>query len=152
MGRDSPIQRRNPEAEITLLTGLPHSDLTARWKARHGGPPPKGLSRKLLLLALTYRVQADMSGDLDRNTDRHLHLIARNAPGTSSPQFAAPATLSPGMRLMREWNGRTHVVDVTVDGLLWNGKPASSLSAIARAITGARWSGPRFFGLRGEGS
>jgi Protein of unknown function (DUF2924) len=59
----------------------------------------------------------------------------------------ASPTLQPGARLLREWNGTTHVVDVLPDGFLWNGASHRSLSAIARAITGARWSGPRFFGL-----
>ena len=65
----------------------------------------------------------------------------RCAPPASKPHLA------PGTRLLREWNGRTHQVDVTDDGFVWNGETYRSLSAVARAITGARWSGPRFFGL-----
>jgi len=62
----------------------------------------------------------------------------------------ATRTLKPGARLIREWNGSSHIVEVVEDGFLWNGKRYRSLSAIARAITGTRWSGPRFFGLDPE--
>jgi hypothetical protein len=72
---------------------------------------------------------------------------ARNAPSGSSRQTRRMARLSPGTRLVREWNGRTHTVEVTSAGYSWNERTWRSLSAIAEAITGARWSGPRFFGL-----
>ena len=134
------------ERKIALLSDLSHPDLAARWKVVHGAPPPKGMSRRLLLLALAYQLQADAYGALDSKTSRYLRAVAAGRPGAVRP---LPA-LKTGMRLMREWNGRTHVVDVTEDGLLWSGKTYPSLSAIARAITGARWSGPRFFGLRGQ--
>jgi hypothetical protein len=138
----------DPEREVAVLSDLSHPDLAARWRAVHGAPPPKGMSRRLLLLALAYRLQADAYGALDLKTNRYLRAVAVGSPEAVRP---LPA-LKPGMRLMREWNGRTHVVDVTDDGLLWSGETYPSLSAIARAITGARWSGPRFFGLRGQGS
>ena len=135
-----------------LLADLPHSDLVECWLSRLGTRPPKGMSRKLLLLALAYRIQADAFGDLDPKTDRYLRIVAAGNPETLPPRVPATPVLKPGMRLMREWNGRTHVVDVTETGLLWNEETYPSLSAIARAITGARWSGPRFFGLREERS
>jgi len=138
----------DPEREIALLSDLSHPDLAARWQAVHGAPPPKGMSRRLLLLALAYQLQADAYGALDPKTCRYLRAVAAGSSETVRP---LPA-LKPGMRFMREWNGRTHVVDVTEEGLLWSGKTYPSLSAIARAITGARWSGPRFFGLRGQSS
>ena len=138
----------DPEREIALLSDLSHPDLAARWRAVHGAPPPKGMSRRLLLLALAYQLQADAYGALDSKTSRYLRAVAAGSPKAVRP---LPA-LKPGMRLMREWNGRTHVVDVTEEGILWSGETYPSLSAIARAITGARWSGPRFFGLRGQSS
>ncbi len=104
--------------------------------------------RRLLLLALAYRVQVDAFGALDSKTNRYLRAVAAGIPEAVRP---LPA-LKPGVRLMREWNGQTHVVDVTEEGILWSGETYPSLSAIARAITGARWSGPRFFGLRGQSS
>ena len=136
------------EREVAILGDLSYPDLAVRWKAVHGSPPPKGMSRRLLLLALAYRLQADAYGAIDSKTCRYLRAVAAGSPEAVRP---LPA-LKPGMRLMREWNGRTHVVDVTEDGLLWSGETYPSLSAIARAITGARWSGPRFFGLRGQSS
>ncbi|MEX2616006.1 MAG: DUF2924 domain-containing protein [Alphaproteobacteria bacterium] len=151
MARNSRAARQDPEQAVARLSDLPHPELAARWRALSGAAPPKGLSRRLLLLALAYRVQADVLGDLDPATDRRLRRIAAGVPN-SGPAPNPGVALKPGMRLMREWNGRTHIVDVTADGLLWNGTPCSSLSAIARAITGARWSGPRFFGLRNTGA
>ena len=136
------------EREVAILGDLSYPDLAVRWKAVHGAPPPKGMSRRLLLLALAYRLQTNAYGALDSKTSRYLRAVASGSPGAVRP---LPA-LKPGMRLMREWNGRTHVVDVTEAGLLWSGETYPSLSAIARAITGARWSGPRFFGLRGQSS
>lgn len=133
-----------------MLSDLPYSDLVACWLSKHSTPSPKGMSRKLLLLAIAYRIQTDAYGDLDAKTDRYLRGVVSGSLDTLSPRISATPTLKPGMRLMREWNGRTHVVDVTETGLLWNGETYPSLSAIARAITGARWSGPRFFGLRGK--
>ena len=69
--------------------------------------------------------------------------------GGSDPAAAnvKTAKIAPGMRLIREWNGSSHVVEAVDGGFVWNGKRYGSLSAVARAITGARWSGPRFFGL-----
>jgi hypothetical protein len=136
------------EREIAMLSDLPHPDLSARWQVKRGAPPPKGMSRRLLLLALAYQLQADAYGPLDPKTSRYLRAVAASGPKAVRP----PPALKPGMRLMREWNGRTHVVDVTEDGLSWSGETYPSLSAIARAITGARWSGPRFFGLWGQSS
>ena len=136
------------EREVAVLGDLPYLNLAARWQAVHGAPAPKGMSLRLLLLALAYRLQADAYGALDSKTSRYLCAVAA---GTSEAVRPLPS-LKPGMRLMREWNGRTNVVDVTEEGLLWSGETYPSLSAIARAITGARWSGPRFFGLRGQSS
>ncbi len=136
------------EREVAILRDLSYPDLAVRWMAVHGAPPPKGMSRRLLLLALAYLLQTDAYGVLDSKTSRYLRAVAVGSLEAVRP---LPA-LKPGMRLMREWNGRTHVVDVTEEGFLWGGETYPSLSAIARAITGARWSGPRFFGLRGKSS
>jgi len=143
-----PKGRVDPEREIAHLCDLSHPELVKCWQARHGAPPPKGMSRKLLLLALAYRVQASAHGDLTPKTQRYLRSAAGGAPITTPPRIVARSILAPGLRLVREWNGRTHQVDTVEGGFVWNGETHKSLSAIARAITGARWSGPRFFGLR----
>lgn len=150
MNNDNPVGHHDIEAKITELAKLSHPELVEQWNDSYGAAPPKGLSRKLLTLAFAYKVQVQAYGDLDPKLGRRLQSNSVGACNASSPRVAA--RLRPGARLMREWNGRTHVVDVIEKGFRWNGETYASLSAIARAITGARWSGPRFFGLRGEGS
>ena len=95
-----------------------------------------------------YRIQEEAYGGLDRETRRRLREIAAAADrGERRPIGAAP--LRPGTALTREWQGRTHAVNVLAQGFEYQGKPYRSLSEIARVITGTRWSGPKFFGLRG---
>lgn len=107
-----------------------------------GGTPPKGLSTPLMRRILAFELQARQHGGLPAMTLGRLGEIKAGRTRSRSPG------LKPGGRLVREWNGVSHVVDVTADGLIWRGERYRSLSAIALAITGARWSGPRFFGLR----
>ncbi len=126
-----------------MLADLPRSALTARWLTIYCSEPPKGISRHLLIRAIAYEIQAKRYGGLKPATGRRLKGIVN---GTNSER-KTPPRLQPGARLVREWHGVSHVVEVTTDGFIWNGDRHRSLSAIARAITGARWSGPRFFGL-----
>lgn len=137
------------EREIVGLAGLPRVDLVMRWRSFYRADPPKGISRTLLVRAVAYQLQVKATHGLKPVTKRRL----RSA--TESSQFVGPRTtrhlsLQPGTRLVREWNGVTYRVDVVDDGYVWNGDRYRSLSAVARAITGARWSGPRFFGLQVE--
>ena len=131
------------------LTDLSRSDLVELWEANYGTAPPKGISRRLMLLAVAYGRQAAERGVPKPALARRLTRLATEgpigAPGSPSPRTPA-RTLASGTRLMREWNGVAHVVDVVEGGYMWNGERYRSLSAVARAITGARWSGPRFFG------
>ena len=133
--------------QIAAIRDLDRDALVARWRAIYGQPPPKGISRRLLQRAAAYAVQVKAYGGLKPKTWKRL-LIADGGDRAEAvqPRTSRPP-LSPGTRLLREWNGRTHQVDVTDKGFVWNGESYRSLSAIARAITGARWSGPRFFGL-----
>lgn len=105
--------------------------------------------RDLLLRALSYHVQAQTAGGLRPAAHRRL---ARTATELQEGKdvFATSPRLRPGTRLMREWKGDTHVVEVLADGFAWRGAYYASLSAAARAITGVRWSGPRFFGLQAK--
>ena len=140
------------EEEIEGLATLPRPDLVARWQRFYRRPPPKGSSQRFLILGIAYRMQAKRFGDLNAKTRRQLEK-ALNATANSSEQgIEVSPQAGPGSRLVREWNGRTHTVDVVVDGYIWNGERHRSLSAIARAITGARWSGPRFFGIDKAGA
>ena len=130
---------------MQLFRSASREDLVDHWNIAYGRPPPKGLSRRLLERAAAYEMQAAAYGGLKPRVRRLLmSCIDQGKPEKSSP----PArTLAPGTRLVREWNGRSHTVDVVDGGFEWNGEVHKSLSAVARAITGARWSGPRFFGL-----
>ena len=132
------------------LTSLPTTTrdvLEAAWEDHYGTRPPPRLSRATLALGVAYALQAAVYGDLSARHTRHLkQLIAKRADGPAV-SVPPPFSLRPGVRLMREWNGETQLVDVLDDGFAWKGERYGSLSAVARAITGTRWSGPRFFGL-----
>lgn len=128
------------EAEIAALEALSSAVLRERWSALTGSPVPR-ISPKLLRLALAWELQARKLGGLSWATTRTLDQLGRG--GT----LTAPAR--PGMRLVREWQGRVHVVTVGEDQVVrWEERPYRSLSEVARAITGTRWSGPAFFGLK----
>ena len=128
------------EAEIAALEGLSSAALRERWSALTGSPVPR-ISPKLLRLALAWELQARSFGGLSRAATRTLDQLGRGETLT------APAR--PGMRLVREWQGRVHVVTVGEDQVVrWEERPYRSLSEVARAITGTRWSGPAFFGLK----
>lgn len=133
---------------IPTVAGIAEMDrkaLLVVWTEVIGGAPPRRLSRAFLRRILAFEVQAKQQGGLSDARRKQLAGIAAGKHRSTSPK------LRPGGRLIREWNGVSHVVDVTEDGYLWRGTHHRSLSAIARAITGAHWSGPRFFGIRGSG-
>ena len=136
-------------ADLAAIPGLPRATLAERWIEAHGGPPPKGISRRLLEQAAAYHLQAQVLGGLKPAVQRKLGRLA--GPGRDrAPAEGRPShkkTLLPGSRLVRTWNGRSHMVEVTHSGFVYAGRQFRSLSGVARTITGARWSGPRFFGL-----
>jgi len=141
------------EAEITRLRGLDTKALRARWRTSFGQDAPIHVARHLLFAMLAYRLQAETMGELDAETVRFLKQVDL-AP---SKQAAVPLTqaferrtcdLSPGTVLTREWGGQHHRVMVLDGGFVWEGQPYRSLSEIAKLITGTKWNGPRFFGLR----
>lgn len=127
---------------VAEIDTLDRTALSAAWEAVFGSPVPKRLSSPFLRRYLAFEMQAKERGGLPKGFVGRLQAASRNDRGTTSP------ALKPGGRLIREWNGVTHVVDVVEGGFLWKGQRHASLSPIARAITGARWSGPRFFGLK----
>ena len=129
------------EAEVTALEAMGLDELRAVWRSRYGAPP-KLRSVQLLRLNLAWRIQADAFGGLDAETKRRLR---RGGAGA-----AAADRLQPGVRLIREWQGAPHEVVVEEGGFRYDGRVWRSLSEIARHISGARWNGPRFFGLRPE--
>ena len=133
------------EVKIRELADLPRPDLTERWRQLYRAAPPKGISRPLLTRAVAYGMQVKRTGGLKPAVRRQLRKVTEG--GSAPATGLKTAKIAPGMRLIREWNGSSHVVEAVDGGLVWNGKRYGSLSAVARAITGARWSGPRFFGL-----
>jgi hypothetical protein len=130
--------------DLQKLTTASRFELAQLWRTRFGQPPPKAISRKLILRALAYTLQIEALGGLSKPTRRTLMAIGSAGP---HPPIRPAPVLPPGTRLVRDWHGHTHVVEVMESGFLWNGSWHRSLSAIATAITGARWSGRRFFGL-----
>ncbi|CCB66643.1 DUF2924 domain-containing protein [Hyphomicrobium sp. MC1] len=136
-------------AELSRLEGLTNFELRSEWRRLHGMQPPKSLSRDLLLRGITYKIQERAFGGLSKSVLRRLSGATPEAPHGAARK-AAPAVVKLGTRLVREWNGQTHTVLVHADGVEWRGKRYRSLSVIAREITGAHWSGPRFFGLDGR--
>lgn len=142
MGRQKPSAEL--ERETGLLADLPRGDLLERWQELYRCNAPKGTSMDFIMRTVAYEMQAKHYGGLRPTVVRRLDKFAR---GETEDAPKAPV-LDPGARLIREWNGATHTVDVTDDGFEWRGETYGSLSAIAWQITGARWSGPRFFGLR----
>jgi hypothetical protein len=136
--------------QVAGLTELSRPELVELWINAHKGPPPKGIGRRLLELSAAYAVQVRMFGDIDRSTKRALAVASFRSVGTAEEavtQQTPSRALATGSRLVRVWNGKTHQVEVLETGFVWNDRRYRSLSAIAREITGARWSGPRFFGL-----
>jgi hypothetical protein len=136
-------QRIDPaaiEAEIARLRSLALDALRRRWRAVFGRTPPAALSKDLLRRMIACRLQEQAFGGLDRESLTFLDGLARHG-GTPGRQ------LKPGTVLVRDHQGQRHTVTVAPDGFDWQGTIYSSLSAIARAITGTAWSGPRFFAL-----
>ena len=143
------------EDEIVHLRGLDLKGLRARWQSVLQRPPPDYLPRHLLFAIIAYRIQADRFGDLDHETRQLLDRTGAKEPGTAMSArlvtFDQKRTqLTPGTVLVREWDRRSQRVMVMSDGFAWNGQTYDSLSKVAFAITGTKWNGPRFFGLRNK--
>jgi hypothetical protein len=140
------------EDEIARVRDLDLSALRTRWQSVFRRKAPMHLPRHLLYRVIAYRLQAECLGDLDRDTQRFLDKVAA---GTEGNKLTAPGqrghALQPGTVLVREWDGQSQRVTVLEQGFAWNGTTYRSLTEVAFAITGTRWSGPRFFGLRPHG-
>src|SRR5262249_307343 len=153
MRRSGLAAQRSLKVEIAHLRDLDRKGLRARWKGVFRRQPPLHLPRHLLFAVLAYQLQADVLGDLAPDTVRLLKQIGSNGSTVDAARLASQfdrrrINLKPGNILTREWNGQCHRVMVVDVGFVWNGKAYDSLSRIAFAITGSKWNGPRFFGLR----
>jgi len=156
------LTKEEVEREIAALDALDTKALQARWLEVFDRNPPPRIRAGLLRLGIAHRLQEKAFGGLKPQTVRLLRklaaelradrvakrAIAEVSDNTIPLRFAAQSPLlSPGTQLMREWNGSTEVVDVSADGFVWRGTTYRTLSAVAVAITGTKWSGPKFFGL-----
>lgn len=135
------------EGEVDRLATMAIAELRVRWRAMFKSEPPKAFGPDLLRRSLAQKLQEDAYGGLPAAAQKLLNqLIAQSAK--SNGKIVMPRRIKPGAILVREWKGKTHRISVLEQGFSFEGKPYSSLSEIARLITGARWNGPRFFGLR----
>jgi hypothetical protein len=152
--RKRSAQRWTIEDEIAQLRGLDLKGLRIRWQNEFGRPAPEHLTRYLLFRIIAYKIQADRLGDLDAEAIKVLEQFA----GRQGQHLAGSMDLTkldqrrfvppPGTVLVREWDRKPHRVMVMAEGFAWNGKTFDNLSRVAFAITGTKWNGPRFFGLR----
>ncbi len=133
---------------VAGLDALTRAELGERFRDLFGRPAPKGMSRPLLLRIVAYRIQEMAAGGPNRALKRRLAKLANELQSNGSVSTAPKPKIKPGTRLLREWQGETHTVTVTEAGFRYQDKTYRSLSMIAREITGTRWSGPTFFGLR----
>jgi hypothetical protein len=141
------------EDEIAHLRGLDLKGLHSRWHSVFQRQAPAHLTRHLLFAVIAYRIQADRLGDLDHKTRQVLDRTVSKGTGPAMSARLASfdqkrTELSPGTVLVREWDRQSQRVMVMADGFAWNGQTYDSLSKVAFAITGTKWNGPRFFGLR----
>lgn len=139
--------------QIEHLIALDATELRELWPKKFGRLAPPRMQRETLARILAYDVQVRALGGLSKSAAKILEQVAAEEFGELGDKkpSANSHQLTPGMRLVREWHGDTHEVCVTENGFEWRGTSYRSLSAVARAITGTRWNGPAFFGLRSKG-
>ena len=135
------------EAEINCIQSMGIAELRALWRAKFKSEPPKAFGPDLLRRSVAQKLQEDANGGLDRKTARLLNQLIVQSAKTNG-KIVVPRRIKPGAVLVRQWKGKSHRIMVLDDGFAFEGKPYDSLSEIARRITGTRWNGPRFFGMR----
>jgi Protein of unknown function (DUF2924) len=143
---DRPVRNTDVSRVLEALPALTPDELRKEWRRFYRSQPPR-LSRDLLVRAIAYRIQELRYGGLSKATRRRLAVLVQTQRSDGEIALEGARKIRAGARLVREWNGRTHTVTVEKEGFTYAGGSYRSLSAIARDITGARWSGPRFFGL-----
>jgi hypothetical protein len=135
------------DSELASLPALDRGQLAERWRALYAREPPSGVRDNFLIHAIAYRIQKKALGGLKPVTCRYMEK-ASNENASGQQKFWAMSFIKPGTRLLREGHGVTYEVIIKDEGVQCNGKVYRSLSEVARAITGTRWSGPVFFGLK----
>ena len=140
-------KRLSVEAEIARLRDLGVTELRQRWTKLYGRPVPKYFRRELIVRAIAYQIQVKAFGGLSEATKQRLREIAEAARNGTFDAVDLEPRIAPGAKLVRTWKKATHEVMVLQDGFVWNGKRYTSLSTIAKSITGTSWNGWRFFGI-----
>lgn len=135
------------EAEIASLSDLGLAELRARWNDLYGRPVPKYVRRDLMVRAIAYQMQVRAFGGLSDAIKQRLREIAAAARDGTFDAVDLEPRIKPGTKLVRTWKKATHEVMVLQDGFAWNGKRYTSLSTVAKTITGTSWNGWRFFGI-----
>jgi len=135
---------------IAALADLTIDELKERWRSIYNCAPPGRSSKKLLVSAIAYRMQERVLGGLKPSVRTMLERVSENPTAGLVPPLRSVSKASTGTVLIRDWRGQSHQVTVLERGVAYRQKNYRSLSQVARVITGTRWSGPRFFGLRGR--
>src|SRR3954454_1517298 len=146
------IEHRKLESEIARLRGLDLPQLRTVWQKHHGTTAPKTVRRKILILSIAWRIQADAAGGLKPATRKYLGQVAEAARSGIVVRPPAALRIKPGTKLIRVWQDKTHTVTALADGFEWQGSRYRSLSEIARTMTGTRWNGLVFFGVKSKTS
>ena len=133
---------------LAELSGLPAPALRRIWQDLIGSAPASGLRRELLIPILAYKLQEKAYGGLKPSTRTHLRRLAASLAADKSAPLIRESRFKPRTRLIREWRGETHEVTIRASGYEYHGKEFTTLSEIANLITGTRWSGPLFFGIK----
>jgi hypothetical protein len=144
----SKVEAAKLGAEIGRLPDLPYRELKDRWRTLFGNPAPKHVSKQLLIKAVAYRMREKVLGGLPAETKRRFREIAAAISEGREDTLSLGPRIKPGARLVRSWQGATHIVEVLAEGFEWQGNRYGSLSAIAKAITGTNWNGYVFFGVK----
>jgi len=147
----APLAPADVAAEIARIGDLDAAALRALWPTWFETPMPARMRKATLALVLAHRIQSVTLGGLTKTAARTLDAVAAQEFGEATRASAQRIHVKPGTKLVREYHGRVHDVDVVDDGYVWNGTRYRSLSAIARAITGTQWNGLVFFGLKPTG-
>jgi hypothetical protein len=140
-------KQRKVEAEIARLRDLGVAELRQRWLDLYGRPVPKYVRRDLMIRAIAYQIQVRAFGGLPEATKQKLREIAAAAREGTFGEIDLEPRIRPGTKLVRSWKNATHEVMVLDDGFAWKGRRYTSLSTIAKTITGTSWNGWRFFGI-----
>lgn len=149
-GRPTIAAKTDPvvEAELDQLATTKIADLRARYRELFRAEPPKAFGPDLLRRSIAHRIQERAYGGLPREHQHLLDQLVRSARAKPNGRLELPRRIKPGSELVRTWNKRTYRVVVLASGFAYDGRTYKSLSEIAFAITGTKWNGPRFFGLR----